>query len=591
MVSQGRGLDGADRQTYPTGGAGYTARLDAAGGPHLNGAQRRRVAVLGGGPAAIAAAFELTAPELNGRFEVTVYQPGWRLGGKCASGRNLAACGRIEEHGLHVWFGFYDNAFRMMRSVYEELGRPPEHPIPTFAQAFRSCDELVLCDRQGDGFRDFRITFPRNKSEPGRDQELPNFRGVVARVCRLALRQSVGLGLGLGRAGQTDARVRIRGARERLMSRFAGAAARRAPTAGPVPPSVGQSRERAARPRNRAQLRHVHWEPARAGGGRAARPQFRMRLLASTLSRVRDLLWDHVVGARCAQNPALRLFFTTFDTLASAICGIAREGVLERGWQDIDDLDLCAWLGAHGAKPVTVGDSEAERAPLLRAVYDVAFANPGGDVAAPSAAAGTATRNLFRLLFGYRGSVLYKMRAGMGDTVMAPLYELLGRRGVRFEFFNAVTALHVAEDGKGVDAIELVPQVELASDSYEPLVGVEGLACWPSEPLWHQLREGAHLSRRGLDFELETNPLGREPVTVRRGESFDDVVLGIPVAVLPEICSEVAACNERFARMLDHAETVGTQALQLWLTRPTRELGWRQGENSVARTHAESLTT
>ena len=36
---------------------------------------------------AIAAAFELTAtPELRARHHVTVYQPGWRLGGKCASG-------------------------------------------------------------------------------------------------------------------------------------------------------------------------------------------------------------------------------------------------------------------------------------------------------------------------------------------------------------------------------------------------------------------------------------------------------------------------------------------------------------------------
>src|SRR5690349_12776082 len=70
------------------------------------GAGRERVAVLGGGPAALAAAFALSAPELEDRFEVTVYQAGWRLGGKCASGRNLEERGRIEEHGLHVWFGF-----------------------------------------------------------------------------------------------------------------------------------------------------------------------------------------------------------------------------------------------------------------------------------------------------------------------------------------------------------------------------------------------------------------------------------------------------------------------------------------------------
>ena len=48
-------------------------------------------------------AFELTAtPELRARHSVTVYQLGWRLGGKGASGRNAGHGNRIEEHGLHV---------------------------------------------------------------------------------------------------------------------------------------------------------------------------------------------------------------------------------------------------------------------------------------------------------------------------------------------------------------------------------------------------------------------------------------------------------------------------------------------------------
>ena len=38
-----------------------------------------RVAVVGGGCASMAAAFELTRPEHEGRYEVTVYQQGFRL--------------------------------------------------------------------------------------------------------------------------------------------------------------------------------------------------------------------------------------------------------------------------------------------------------------------------------------------------------------------------------------------------------------------------------------------------------------------------------------------------------------------------------
>jgi uncharacterized protein with NAD-binding domain and iron-sulfur cluster len=77
-----------------------------------------RVAVVGGGCAALTTAFELTRPEHEGRFEVTVYQMGWRLGGKGASGRGVSD--RIEEHGLHLWLGFYENAFRLMRECYQE---------------------------------------------------------------------------------------------------------------------------------------------------------------------------------------------------------------------------------------------------------------------------------------------------------------------------------------------------------------------------------------------------------------------------------------------------------------------------------------
>ena len=241
---------------------------------------------------------------------------------------------------------------------------------------------------------------------------------------------------------------------------------------------------------------------------------------------------------------------------------------------------------------MTVGATPAQRAPLLRAIYDVAFAYPGGDIAAASAAAGTATSNLLRLLFTYRGSVVYKMRAGMGDTVMAPMYEVLRRRGVRFEFFNTVTDMRLSDDGRLLEQIELVRQADLATDApYEPLVSVQGLECWPSEPLWEQLRDGEEARSNAANFELEANPLGREPVTLTRGEHFDSVVLGIPVGALPPICSEIAFHHPRFARMLTSAETVATQAFQLWLTKPTADLGWEHGENSLAATHVQPLDT
>jgi predicted NAD/FAD-binding protein len=46
---------------------------------------KTKVAILGSGVGAMTAAFELTDPSLNGQYDVTVYQLGWRLGGKGAS--------------------------------------------------------------------------------------------------------------------------------------------------------------------------------------------------------------------------------------------------------------------------------------------------------------------------------------------------------------------------------------------------------------------------------------------------------------------------------------------------------------------------
>ena len=102
-----------------------------------NNANKQKLLVVGGGCAALASVFALTdTPEDREKFEITVYQPGWRLGGKGASGRNAQYGQRIEEHGLHLWSGFYENAFWMMRKCYSELKRPKNAPLASVFQAF-----------------------------------------------------------------------------------------------------------------------------------------------------------------------------------------------------------------------------------------------------------------------------------------------------------------------------------------------------------------------------------------------------------------------------------------------------------------------
>ena len=73
---------------------------------------KEKLIVLGGGCSAMAAVFGITdRAGWQDKFDITVYQPGWRLGGKGAAGRNAKMGQRIEEHGLHMLMGCYQNAF------------------------------------------------------------------------------------------------------------------------------------------------------------------------------------------------------------------------------------------------------------------------------------------------------------------------------------------------------------------------------------------------------------------------------------------------------------------------------------------------
>ena len=559
--------------------------------------RREHVAVLGGGPAAMAAAFELTATRaLRERFAVTVYQPGWRLGGKCASGRNLSSHARIEEHGLHLWFGFYDNAFKLMRSTYEalnestELRRPPSHPLATFEKAFVGGDELVLYDRQDGGWESFAFRWPTYDQTPGVDYPLPDVWEIACRGCEWAVAQWDALiGGARGRAAGRHSRPRL--SPGWLLDVARGLAI-----------GVGIEAERGGE--NLLHLAH-HLTRAYSTASRLTRhgPRFpgvaklelaaelsAAHVVAAVLARFRDWMWDYVVAERQG-DARLRLFFTMFDTFASAMAGVAADGVLEHGWNVINDRDLCEWLSAHGAKEVTVGATPEERSPLLRAVYDVAFAYPGGVIANANAAAGTAMNDLLRLAFCYRGHFFYRMAAGMGDTVFTPLYEVLKHRGVEFRFFHTVRSLRLSPDGLAIDEIEVIPQVELKRGEYDPLVSVKRLRSWPGEPLWEQLKDGSRLRRQSVDFERHTNPLGRNPLTLRRGADFDSVVLGIPVGAQTDICAQVAKRHKPFERMLSSAVTVATQAVQLWLTKTTPQLGWGHGARAITTTFVEPLDT
>ena len=126
-----------------------------------------KVAIIGGGCASISAAFELSRATHKGKYQVTIYQLGWRLGGKGASGRGPAD--RIEEHGLHLWMGSYENAFRLIRECYTELKRDRRKcRIADWRDAFSPAPFIGLAERSRDGsYWNFLSYFPPGDGLPG----------------------------------------------------------------------------------------------------------------------------------------------------------------------------------------------------------------------------------------------------------------------------------------------------------------------------------------------------------------------------------------------------------------------------------------
>ena len=236
----------------------------------------------------------------------------------------------------------------------------------------------------------------------------------------------------------------------------------------------------------------------------------------------------------------------------------------------LDHFDLRDWFQLHGARDITLDGG------LLRGIYDLVFAYRDGDPLRPSFAAGQGLRGMFRMFFDYRGSFAYRMQAGMGDVIFAPYYEALKARGVQFRFFHRVTDLVPSDDGRYIDAVELDCQATVRKGGeYVPLRDVLGLPCWPAQPDWSQL-EAPVLPTDGPVPDLESDWNQPEPVgtvELRRGVDFDHVVFGLSLGSVPSVCARLLAQKPKWRRMIERVATVQTQALQIWLSTSTVDVG------------------
>lgn len=485
--------------------------------------------------AGLSAAWRLSEPGWQDRLEsITVYQRGWRLGGKGASSRGEH--GRIEEHGLHVWLGSYENAFALLRQCYAELDRATTDstsPILSWDQAMIPADNLGMADRSGNGWLVWPGRFARNEELPGEPEATGRELTVVGFLRRaLLLILDFSRSLGDTTTGALVMSTSPDPASERwieVVQRGVLATL----TALTNPPS----------------------SPPSSGAIRAG-------LLGRSLDVVREAL-------NYENRPDHKRFWLLLSLLTATARGLIADNLVTdpRGFRAINDEDYGAWVLRHGAHPDVLGF------PLVRGLYDMVFGYEDGDYDRPAFAAGLAVLLTGIALFQYKGAFFWKMTAGMGDVVIAPLYQALRRRGVQFEFFHRVDALHLDGRHQAIDAITIGRQVRLANGvgHYEPLTRIGGLAVFPNAPLADQIEHRAGIE--GLESHFETRD-DVETRVLRRGVDFDQVILAVSLGMVELVANELIDDSREWLDMTTHLRTVATQAFQLWLRPEESALGW-----------------
>lgn len=516
------------------------------------------VAIIGGGCASIAAAFELTQPRHRGRYHVTIYQQGWRLGGKGASGRGAA--GRIEEHGLHVWLGCYDNAFWLLRQCYNELNRiGRKKDRKNWRDLFLTDSHLAVAGHSAQGgWVNWAAVFPPAPGIPGDPLDAHNpftVKNYLARA--IALLRTLLLSMETFRVppspNSADASYSWSLDSAALVARITSLLRYGVLSSAAVAVEALAVVE--------AALKSIPAVPVNAV----------LQLIEAIAATVRRQLEQLV-----ASDDHIRYQWEIIDLVVANLIGAVRFGLLTdpRGLDAIDHLDHRQWLRLNGAS------ERAINSPFTRILYDMTFAYEDGDANRPAIAASAALRGTLRFFFCYRGALFWKMRAGMGDVVFAPFYEVLRRRGVTFKFFHRLQNIKLAKaDQPGgkryVEALELDVQAEiLGGREYRPLIEVCGMRCWPAKPDFRQLRNGTQIQREGWQFESHWEHRKSTTRELRVMRDFDFVVLGVSIGALPYVCREILAADERWQAMVENVKTVATQAFQLWLSEDLQELGW-----------------
>lgn len=559
-----------------------------------------KVAIVGGGCAGLSVAWQLS--KLKG-YQVDVYERSWRLGGKGASGRD--AEGRIHEHGLHIWLGFYENAFRMMRECYDAVEAEKWGPDAaaghklahgSLAQAFFAEPHIGVAipgncagnTREAENHGSiWSGHFPPALGMPGDpldDASNPFTVSTYLVRCFALLRTLMLSSIAPPEKNAAEEPSRL-GSKIDLGYAFD-------PTRSPdelIAWAVAMLRAGVLTGASVLyQAAHILKTLLDKLDSSPDRRDQALLLMLAVVSQSRLMLRDVVSIDR-----ELGWKNEVIDLVMTIAIGLYKDLVLfqSHGFDAINHVEYRDWLRQHGAT------DEVLQSRFLAAFYDLTFAYGMGETMAKNRerathlssehpqsiafesgaqlAAGVALRGALRMFFTYRGAMFWRMRSGMGDAVFAPLYRVLLQRGVDFHFEHTLRGVRFQLDAQerfvtrlnfeaAGDPELLSTQRNPASVNGSPVEGIalDHFGCWPVDD--HQFKQ-AH-------------DAGPNALALKAGADFDVVVFATGIDDFVALCGDsFFEAMPQWKSMRDNVKTVATQAAQVWMDVDLDTLGWRRG--------------
>lgn len=574
-----------------------------------NTEKKHKVAIIGGGPSALAAAFELTNDaEARKRLEITIYQMGWRLGGKCATGRNDK--NRIEEHGIHVFFGWYHNAFKMLQRAYEERNQTADGKNAYFTDcndAFTpGGDSLLTWFAPDEGrWKDLAVKRPAGKGKP--------WEGGPPQMWTLT-KDFLGSLLDMVGSMKDDHPARYKDIREGesvlLSNEDTGAEGGDLLDALIWKPrkriraAIRESIHTVLDAEEKVIIGKVHAHLKRIAGkcdALDADGSFPNNGIIKQLIRIIDaaLKIIHEIMKVIPHLESHRRSYFALTTADFGLClikGLLKQVSFSNGkayipTSNLDEVEFSDWMAAQGADQRTIFS------PIFRFMYNGTYAYPRGDnndngsISARAAILGS-----LLVFTANKGAPVYAFNAGCAEVFVAPIYQCLRDRGVKFEFFNKVTDIVPAPSNDFIQSIKIDIQARLKDKQkpYDPLMILtlekEGkkkkLACWPWAPDGSQLQfstkpekqrqieeEGVthNLGKYNLESSLSNYKVGTK--TLRAGRDFDQIILATPPRTLQYIGQKLWTDDSPWQNYSEQIGVVQTQQVQLWLRKTAKELG------------------